>query len=131
MRYGGWNIPTDELAAAIRRGGRVDEVSLVAEFAGARFGGDVGPAAFQFEVPEGAKRVQSFIPPHPGQLMGEKVPSFRFFDLNQNPVTSESLAGQDRRVELLGHLVRAEPARTCPNCKRSSSSSAATTRSSS
>ena len=86
--------PTDELAAAIRRGGRADEVSLVAEFAGARFGDKVAPAAFQFEVPKDAKLVQSFIPPHPGQLMGEKLPPFRFFDLNQKPVTSESLAGK-------------------------------------
>ncbi|MEE8451554.1 MAG: redoxin domain-containing protein [Thermoguttaceae bacterium] len=86
--------PTQALIRELRKGGRVDQVTLVAEFASAKFNGRIDPVAFQFEVSADAKVGEFFIPPHPGQLMGEKVPEFQFVDLEGNPVTRESLAGK-------------------------------------
>ncbi len=88
-------LPTDELRRMLAgQAGTAESVSLVAEFAGAELGGKVDPKAFQFEVPPGAKLVKFFVPPHPAQHLGKKVPKFKFVDLEGNPVTPESLAGK-------------------------------------
>ena len=86
--------PTEELRQEISRNGPVDRVSLVAEFVGAQFDGQVDAKAFQFETPAGAELVKFFVPPDPAQLLAKKVPSFKFVDLNGKPVTPESLAGK-------------------------------------
>jgi len=86
--------PTDQIRRAYSQGATVGEVTLVAEFEGARFDQPIDPVAFQFEVPEGARVVDFLIPPHPAQLLGEKVPSFEFTDLAGNPITPESLRGK-------------------------------------
>jgi thiol-disulfide isomerase/thioredoxin len=86
--------PTEELRQEISRSGPVDRVSLVAEFVGAQFDGQVDAKAFQFETPAGAELVKFFVPPDPAQLLAKKVPSFKFVDLDGKPVTPESLAGK-------------------------------------
>jgi len=77
-------------------GGRsaVKNASLVANFADARLGGKVDPERFQFEVPPGADLAKFLMPPHPGQVLARRIRQFRFFDLENNPVSAESLAGK-------------------------------------
>jgi thiol-disulfide isomerase/thioredoxin len=85
-------FPTEQLRQEISRRGPVGNVSLVAEFEGAKFDGEVDAKAFQFETPAGAELVKFFVPPDPAQLLGKRVPDFRFVDLEGKPVTPESLA---------------------------------------
>ncbi len=87
-------FPVDELRQMLAQGGEVKDVSLVANFTDARFGMALGAEAFQFEMPADAKQVTFFVPPHPAQLLGKKVPDFKFVDLNGKPITPESLAGK-------------------------------------
>lgn len=87
-------FPTDELRQMLSQEGTVEDVSLVAELTDARLGGSIDPTAFQFEAPADAERVEFFPPPHPARLLGTKVSGYKFFDLDGNPVTSESLAGK-------------------------------------
>jgi len=74
--------------------GSVKNASLVADFADARLGGKVDPERFQFEVPPGTDLVKVLMPPHPGQLLAKRIRGFRFFDLENSPVSAESLAGK-------------------------------------
>ncbi len=93
--------PTDVLRRHLAEGREVRSVSLVVDFRGAQFDTPIDPAAFQFEIPRGAARVRYFVEPPPdrlmegpGQLLGKKVPAFRFTDPAGRPVTPESLAGK-------------------------------------
>lgn len=87
--------PVDELAQNMaEEGKKVENVSLIAEFPQAQLGREIEPAAFRFEVPDGARLVKFFIPAEPGQLLGKKVPDFRFTDVKGQAVTPESLAGK-------------------------------------
>ena len=87
--------PIDELAQSMAEDGKkVENVSLIAEFHQAQLGREIEPAAFRFEVPGGARLVKYFVPPEPGQLLGKKVPDFRFTDAKGQAVTPESLAGK-------------------------------------
>ena len=85
-------FPTEQLRREFSRHGTVDSVSLVADFEGAQLGGEVDPEAFAFSVPEGADLMKFFVPPKPAQLLGKKVPDFKFVDFDKKPVTPESLA---------------------------------------
>lgn len=87
-------FPTEELRQQLSRYGKVESLSLVADLEGARLGGEVDAKAFQFEVPEGAELMKFFVRPQPAQLLGKKVPDFKFVDLEGKPVTRDSLAGK-------------------------------------
>jgi thiol-disulfide isomerase/thioredoxin len=87
-------LPTDGAREILARLGSVENLSLVADFADARFNGQVDAQAFQFEAPPGAEVVQFLIPPHPAQLLGKKVPAFTFVDLENKLVTPQSLGGK-------------------------------------
>ena len=73
--------PTDELAAAIRRGGRSTRSRWWPSSPGTFRRQDRPQPPSSSKCPEDAKMVKFFIPPHPGQLLGKKVPPFQFFDL--------------------------------------------------
>ena len=82
--------------------------------AGGRFRrGQVGcqrsdPKAFQFEVPQGAEQVKMFLPPDMFQLLGKRIPDFKFTDRRAS--RSRRIAGrQGGRAEFLGHRLRAVP----------------------
>ena len=64
----------------LAQGGKVESVSMVAEFANAQFDAAIPTAAFQFAVPQGAEQVEWFRPHHPAQLLGQKLPQYVFFD---------------------------------------------------
>ncbi len=83
-----------DLREMLERGGTVESVSLVGEFTDARFDARIDPKAFQFEAPEDAELVKWFRPPHPAQLLGKKVPPFRFFAPDGSPIAPETLAGK-------------------------------------
>ncbi|HEY2840540.1 MAG TPA: redoxin domain-containing protein [Pirellulales bacterium] len=74
----------------------VSEVSLVAEFKGARLNGKVDDVAFRFEIPADAHLVKRFAyPPEPlARLIGQKLNAFEFVDLAGKPVTRETLKGK-------------------------------------
>ncbi len=87
-------FPTSELRQMLSREGTVESISLVADFHNVRLNRPIDPTAFKFEAPTGARIVPFFIPPHPAQLLGAKVPPFAFVDLDGNEVTPDSLAGK-------------------------------------
>jgi thiol-disulfide isomerase/thioredoxin len=87
-------FPVGELHRMLGRPGTVKSASLTADFVGAAINGKVDPKRFEFAAAKGAKTVKCLIPPHPGQLLGKKVPDFKLANLEGNPVTAESLAGK-------------------------------------
>ncbi|MBN2473303.1 MAG: TlpA family protein disulfide reductase [Pirellulales bacterium] len=87
-------FPTGGLLRMLAADGPVLSISLEADLTNARLGGSVDPQAFQFEVPPGAELVKFFVPPHPAQLLGKKVPDFKFVDLDGNPLGPAALAGK-------------------------------------
>jgi thiol-disulfide isomerase/thioredoxin/outer membrane lipoprotein-sorting protein len=94
-----YEFPCDELKKRFE----VAELSIVAEFKGARIDGEIAKEAFVFNVPGGAKLVKRFLPPPPpapSSLLGEKPAEFSFVDLEGKPVSSESLAGKVAVLDL-------------------------------
>lgn len=71
----------------------ISEVSLVAEFKGARLNGKIDELAFRLELPADAHLVKRFaFPPEPlPPLLGKKLAQFEFVDLKGKPVKRESL----------------------------------------
>ena len=67
---------------------------LVINFERARLGGDIDPKAFQFDVPEGVKKTRVLVQASPYDLVGQKLPEFKFVDLQGKPWSSQSLAGK-------------------------------------
>jgi thiol-disulfide isomerase/thioredoxin len=112
--------PTDDLAKVIAPSGKLDEISLVAEFSGAQFDAEINPTAFAFETPADAKLVKAFDfsqMPHPAKLLNKPVPEFRFADLKGNAVTAKSLIGKVTVLEFWG--TQCEPCRvTLPKLER-------------
>jgi len=98
--------PGEALRPALSQLGTVQSVSLVADFAGAQFNAPVRPQTFSLEVPPEAREVEFFVPPHPAQLLGKKVPPFKFFTLDKKPVTPADIAG---RVTVLAFWASAWP----------------------
>ncbi|MDZ4782406.1 MAG: redoxin domain-containing protein [Planctomycetia bacterium] len=93
--------PVTELAKQMSQAGAVSNLTLVADFAGAQVNAPVDAVAFQFETPEGAKLVDSFVshiemprPEPPSPLLGKPAPEFAFYTLDGRRVTKESLAGK-------------------------------------
>lgn len=87
-------MPTDQFRQAISERQPVDHVSAIAEFPAAQLNGKVDPKAFTFEVPKNAEIVKFFVPPTPAQLLGKKVPDFKFLGPDGKPVTPQTLAGK-------------------------------------
>ena len=69
-------------------------VWLVFNFERARLGGDIDPKAFQFNVDDGVKKVRALVQTGPYDLVGQKLPEFKFVDLQGKPWSSQSLAGK-------------------------------------
>jgi len=92
------SYPTAELKQKIaeQEQAPISEVSLVAEFKGARLNGKIDDLAFRFELPSEAKLVKHFaIPPQPlPQLLGQKPAPFKFIGMDGKPVTPEALSGK-------------------------------------
>ncbi|MFV2069086.1 MAG: redoxin domain-containing protein, partial [Pirellulales bacterium] len=83
------------------------------DLAGAKLGGPIEPAAFQFEVPADSQRLKAFValpPPRPARI-GEPIADFHFTDLDGNQVSRDSLHG---KIVLLDFWFT-----TCPPCKTS------------
>ena len=57
-------------------------------------GGRNHPGAFQFEISEGVKKTRVLVQPSPYDLLGQKLPEFKFADLQGKPWSSQSLAGK-------------------------------------
>ena len=76
----------------------VDSAALVAELSAARFTDQIEPTVFQLAVPAEARVVKFFVSPTPFELLGRRVPDFRFADLEGNPVTSRAI---ERKVAVL------------------------------
>jgi thiol-disulfide isomerase/thioredoxin len=89
--------PTSGLRRSMSQQGPIDNVSLVADFTGARVDTKIDPKVFAFEAPADAETVKFFVPPAFKAVMavlGKPAPAFKFTDLDGQPVTSESLAGK-------------------------------------
>jgi len=87
-------FPVVALHQALSQNATVQNLSLVADFAGARLNGQVGAERFQLTPPPEARQVEFFVPPNPAQLLGKKVPEFKFYTLDGKPVTPAELAGR-------------------------------------
>ncbi len=89
-------FPTDEVVRQSPPEQKVSDMSVIADFEGARLGGKVDDLAFKFEAPEGAKLVKRLVPlpPAPSELLGKAVPDFSFTTLDGKAVTAQSLAGK-------------------------------------
>ena len=92
------DYPTDELKKQIAQHEQspVTEVSLRADFKGAQLNERISNVAFEFAPPENAKLVKRFqVQPEPlHKLLGQKIGSFEFVDLEGNPVRRDSLSGK-------------------------------------
>lgn len=86
--------PVDSFRENLKQQGEVGNVSVVADFNGARMNEQIDPIAFKFDLPEGVKFVKRFVGPSPPEVLGKKAPEFEFADLEGNKITSESLAGK-------------------------------------
>lgn len=87
-------FPSQMLSQALGGEGQVQSSSLVADFVAAEPGANVDPKAFQFEAGADSQRVKMFVPPEMFQLLGQKTPDFKFVDVENKPVTPQSLAGK-------------------------------------
>ena len=75
----------------------ITDVKLVADFAGAEFGGAIADSTFALEIPVDAKQVRFFVPPPrplPSELFGQKAGDFSLLIPSGGHVTRESLAGK-------------------------------------
>ncbi len=87
-------FPVESLRRELSQSGTVQSISLVADFTGAQLNARVGPERFRVELPPEARQVEFFVPPHPAQLLGKKVPEFKFYTLDNKPITPAELAGR-------------------------------------
>jgi peroxiredoxin len=69
-------------------------VWLVFNFERARLGGEIDAKAFQFDILEGVKKTRALVQTGPYDLVGQKLPEFKFVDLQGKPWSSQSLAGK-------------------------------------
>jgi thiol-disulfide isomerase/thioredoxin len=92
------DYPTEELKKQISQHEQapVTEVSLSAEFKGARLNQTIKDVAFEFAMPEDAKLVKHFaVQPEPlNKLLGQKIAGFEFVDLEGKPISRDSLSGK-------------------------------------
>jgi thiol-disulfide isomerase/thioredoxin len=88
-------FPVNEFRRQLEsEGHQVQSLSVAADFAGARFGGAIEAAAFQFELPPASEQVKFLMLPEPYQILGKKLPQFKFVDLAGKAVTADTLAGK-------------------------------------
>jgi peroxiredoxin len=67
---------------------------LVINFERARLGGDIDPKAFQFDIAADVKKTRAFVQTGPYDLVGTKLPEFKFTDLQGKPWSSQALGGK-------------------------------------
>ena len=60
----------------------------------ARLGGEINPKAFRFNVPEGVKRVRALVQAGPYDLVGKRLPEFKFANLQGKAWDDRALAGK-------------------------------------
>lgn len=87
-----FEYPVSELNMALS-GGRIQGLSMIAEFANARLDGQIDAAVFTFEAPPNSSAVESFLPPNVAML-GKPAPEFKFLGLDGEEITPQSLAGK-------------------------------------
>jgi thiol-disulfide isomerase/thioredoxin len=78
-------------------GGPVSDLALFADFTGAKFNEAVPEAAFQMEIPKGAKLVRRLwgpAPSPPSELLGKAVPAFEFVNVDGEKITPDTLKGK-------------------------------------
>jgi len=86
-------MPSDPIRRALSQEGRVDSISLSAEFTNAELDGAIDPNAFKLETPEKSEMVKHFLPA-PLRMLGKQEPNLEFVDLEGKPVKIGSLAGK-------------------------------------
>lgn len=89
--------PTDALRAGLEEQGgpKPTDLSLVAEFKGARLDHEIEQVAFELELPSEAKLVERFnVRPPPHELLGQKVKDFTFATIDGKPIDRASLEGK-------------------------------------
>ncbi len=108
-------LPTDALRKQIEaERGSVAHVSEALELVGARLNEPVPDVAFDFPVPEGAKRVKRLVgppPASPSPLLGKTPPEFSFAGVDGPAVSQKSLAGKVAVIEFWFT--------NCPPCQQS------------
>jgi hypothetical protein len=75
----------------------VSDLRLWADLSGAKIGGPIADETFTLEVPEAAKRMQTFVAPLqplPSQLLGQEVGEFFFTELAGGKLTDTGLSGR-------------------------------------
>ena len=88
------DFPTIAFQKNLEQGGPVTRLELFAEFSGARFDAAVPDAAFEFEVPAGAKLVKRLLgpaPSPPSKLLGKEAPEFSFTTVDGAKITREAI----------------------------------------
>jgi thiol-disulfide isomerase/thioredoxin len=78
-------------------GGPVSDLTLFADFTGAKFNEPVADAAFQMEIPKEAKIVRRLwgpAPSPPSDLLGKALPAFEFVNIDGEKVTPDTLKGK-------------------------------------
>ena len=70
-------------------------------FERARLGGDIDPKTFQFQIDEGVKKTRALVQSGPYDLVGRKLPEFKFADLQGKSWSSQSLGGKPAVALLL------------------------------
>ncbi len=92
------DYPTDAMRKQYANQGEVRELELWADFRSAQLNQSIDPNAFRFEAPSEAQRVKRLVmvpqPPPLSELLGKRMPPFRFQDLTGRPVDLETLAGK-------------------------------------
>jgi len=89
-----FEFPVDELRKQIEARGKVEELSITAEFSDATLDGLVTADRFEMEIPPGSELTKFLVPPEPGQLLGKKLPDYKFTDLEGHSVLPENLGGK-------------------------------------
>jgi thiol-disulfide isomerase/thioredoxin len=87
------DLPTAAFLKNLEQNGPVTRLELYAEFPGAKFDAPVPAAAFEFEVPAGAKLVKRLLgpaPSPPSKLLGQSAPEFTFTTADGTKITRES-----------------------------------------
>jgi thiol-disulfide isomerase/thioredoxin len=101
--------PVDDLRREFAAQGHVEQLSLTADFADAQLDAPSDAKEFDLEMPAGYEAVKFFIPPHPAQLLGKKVPAFKLEGLDGKPLASGDLAGKVTVIDFW--------ATECPPCR--------------
>lgn len=96
-----FEYPTEGFRQALAQTAQVSDVSMVADFKGARFDAPIDPQAFRFELPPGVNFVDKLDPalavdppPPLSPLLGQKIGDFSFTLADGQQATRDSLAGK-------------------------------------